>query len=83
MNLLEFMTKYEPIWLFLILAIETFVAYLSLVWLKKEYFYDETKDLEKKQRRTRTSKKTTTQPGGASIVEENTEIVEPTHEEKK
>lgn len=42
-----------------------------------EYRYDERKDLEKKQRKTRTTKKVTTQPGGASTTEETTEVSEP------
>lgn len=44
-------------------------------WAKREFEYDEQKDL-KKQKRTKTTKKTTTQPGGGSIIEEATEVVE-------
>ena len=81
--LLEWFAKYEPIWLFLVLTIETVVGCLTLYWVKREYDYDEQKDLSKKQRRVHTSKKTTTQPGGASVVEEQTDTVEPIKEETK
>lgn len=87
--MLDWLARYEPGWLFGVLYVEAAAALVglyiafcslkvareSLEWIKKEYFYDESKDLEKKQRRTRT-KKITTQPGGASVTEE-TETVEP------
>lgn len=81
--ILELMARYEPIWLFLILAIETYIGFLTLSWVKKEYKYDEQKDLEKRQRRTKTTKKTTTQPGGGLTTEETTEVSEPVKEEPK
>jgi hypothetical protein len=91
-----YLEHWEPTWLFWLIFGEFAVAIAGLVvaiaalrygrlsyeWIKKEYEYDEAKDLEKKQRRTRTSKKTTTQPGGISVVEESTETVEPTGEQK-
>lgn len=80
--LLEFMARWEPLWLFCVLLLETYFGYQTLVWVKKEYAYDEQKDVEKKQKRTRTTKKTTTQPSGASITEESSEVVEPTGEQK-
>lgn len=80
--LLDWMAKWEPIWLavaFIVsIAFEAYTAWM----MKKEYDYDEQKDIEKKQKRTRTTKKTTTQPSGASVVEESSEIVEPTGEPK-
>lgn len=79
---LEWMAKWEPVWLFSILAVETYVGYRTLVWVKKEFVYDEQKDLEKKQKRTKTTKKTTTQPSGMSTVEETSEVIEPTGEHK-
>lgn len=48
----------------------------------KEYEYDEQKDIEKKQRRTKTTKKTTTDKAGTITTEESTETVEPTGENK-
>jgi archaellum component FlaF (FlaF/FlaG flagellin family) len=72
----EWMTTYEPEWLFTILFIETLAGFCTLYILIKEYNYDANKDLEKKQKRTRTTKKTTTQPTGTT-VEETTEISEP------
>lgn len=81
--MLEFLSKWEPIWLFLILAVEMLVAFAQLYWIIKEYNYDENKDIEKKQKRTKTTKKTTTQPSGASVVEEQTETTEPVKEEIK
>lgn len=78
----EFMSKYEPIWLFLILLPDMIAGLYSAWILKREFDYDEQKDLEKKQRRTKTTKKTTTQPGGASVVEETSETVTPMEESK-
>jgi hypothetical protein len=77
MNILEWMGKYEPIWLFLILFPEMVAGIYSAWILKKEFEYDENKDLEKKQRKIRTTKKTTTNPGGTSTTEETTETTEP------
>lgn len=71
---------WEPVWLFLILATEMLVGFATLYILVIEYRYDERKDLEKKQRRTKTTKKVTTQPSGESVSEEVTEITEPTNE---
>lgn len=62
--------------------LETFFGVASFYILVKEYKYDEAKDIEKKQRRTRTTKKTTTQPSGVSTTEETIETVEPTGEQK-
>ncbi len=77
MLFLDFMTKWEPIWLALAFIVsigfEAFTAY----WIVKEYQYDEAKDLEKKQRKTRTTKKTTSKPGGETVVEESQEVTEP------
>jgi len=78
MTILEWMTKWEPVWLFLVLFPEAIAGFYAAFWIKREYDYDEQKDLAKKSRRTRTTKKTTTQPGGGSIIEESTETVEPT-----
>lgn len=92
MSFHQWLSSNEGIWLFYVLAISiTFevanfiVGLREIYWAKKEYEYDEAKDIEKKQRRTRTTKKTTTQPGGGSITEESTETVEPaeTQGEKK
>ena len=69
----EWLSRWEPIWLFLILAIEMVAGLYTAYMVKKEYDYDRDKDIAKR-KRTRT-KKTTTNPGGASIVEE-TEIIE-------
>ena len=82
MTILEFMTKWEPVWLFLVLFPELLAGLYSAWILKREYDYDEAKDIEKKQKRTRTTKKTTTQPGGASVTEETTETVSPIEETK-
>lgn len=78
--LLEWMTKYEPIWLALAFLVSILFEAFTAYWVLKEYQYDEKKDIEKKYRRTRTSKKTTTQPGGGSITEESTEITDPISE---
>lgn len=83
MDIRTWFEHWEPIWLFAILFIETAIGFLQLSWIKREYFYDEQKDIEKKQRRTKTTKKTTTQPGGASVVEESVETSEPIKEEPK
>lgn len=78
--MIEFNTwleHWEPLWLFLILFIETIVSSLILWWTVKEFKYDEKKDLDKKQKRIKTTKKTTTKPGGETITEESTETHEP------
>lgn len=76
MTLIEWMGKYEPIWLFLILFPEMVAGIYSAWILKREFDYDEQKDLEKKQKRTKTTKKTTTNPTG-TVVEESVETSEP------
>lgn len=83
MTILEFMAKYEPIWLFLVLFPELLAGLYSAWILKREFDYDEQKDIEKKQRRTKTTKKTTVQPGGGSVIEESTETSEPMKDESK
>jgi hypothetical protein len=82
-NFLEWMGKWEPLWLFLILFPEMVAGLYSAYILKREFDYDEQKDIEKKQRRTKTTKRTTTTPGGSSTVEETSEISEPVKEETK
>ena len=75
--LLDWLSKTEPLWLFLILMIEMVAGVYSAFILKREFDYDANKDLEKKQRKTKTTKKTTTQPSGLSTTEETTETSEP------
>lgn len=54
------------------------LAELYICWiLTKEYFYDFQKDVEKKQKRTRTTKKVTQTKDGATVTEEATEVSEP------
>jgi hypothetical protein len=77
MTVLEWFAKYEPVWLFLVLFPELLAALYSAWILKREFDYDANKDLEKKQKKTRTTKKTVTQPGGTSTTEETTETSEP------
>lgn len=76
----HFLNEWESFWLagaFLVsICFEAFTAYV--VWI--EFKYDERKDLEKKQRRTKTTRKTTTQPSGASVVEESVETTEPVNQ---
>jgi hypothetical protein len=79
MNFLDWMAKYEPYWLFAILFPEMIAGIYTAYMVKKEYQYDENKDLEKKQRRTKTTKKTTTNPTG-TVVEESVETSEPVPE---
>lgn len=69
---------WEPTWLILVLLFECVLSMVMIYWMVREFQYDESKDLAKKQRRTKTTKKVTTQPGGTSISEETTETVEPT-----
>lgn len=83
MSLLEWMTKWESLWLFTILFVETSVGIATLWILIKEYKYDENKDLEKKQRRTKTTKRVTSNPSGVTVTEESSEISEPVKEEGK
>jgi len=54
-----------------------FIAELGILYyVAREFYYDRDKDIEKKQRRTRTTKKTTNK-AGESIVEETTETTTP------
>ena len=76
MTFLDWMAKYEPIWLFAILFPEMVAGIYSAFILKREFDYDAQKDIEKKQRRTKTTKKTSTKDG-ATIIEESSEISEP------
>lgn len=66
-----------PLWWSIVFVIEMFVGIATLYILIKEYRYDEAKDLEKKQRKTRTTKKITEQKDGAKVTEETTEVSEP------
>lgn len=50
-----------------------------LYYVAREFYYDRDKDLEKKHKKTRTTKKTTNK-AGESIVEESTEVSEPMQE---
>jgi hypothetical protein len=77
MTILDFMTKYEPIWLFLVLFPELLAGLYSAWILKREFDYDANKDLAKAQKKTRTSKKTTQSKDGGTVVEESTEVTEP------
>jgi hypothetical protein len=76
-SILAWMTRYEPIWLFLVLFPELLASLYSAWMLKREFDYDADKDLEKKQRRTKTTKRTTSKPGGESTTEEISETTEP------
>ncbi len=77
----NFLGRWEPLWLFLVLVAETVVGAAVLWWTIAEFKYDEGKDLQKKQRRTKTTKKTTNK-AGESIVEETTETSEPIGESR-
>lgn len=79
----KFLGDWQYIWFFVILSLGLLVEIHSNYMLRKEYEYDENKDLEKKQRRTRTTKKTTTSKAGESIVEESTEVSEPIGEQNE
>ena len=78
----DFLLVWEPLWLLTVLLGEGLIGYITLTWVKREFFYDEGKDLARKQKKTKTIKKTTTQPGGASIVEEQTEVSENVPDQK-
>lgn len=78
----KFLGDWQYIWFFVILSLGLLVEIHSNYMLRKEYEYDENKDLEKKQRRTKTTKKTTNK-NGESIVEESTETSEPVQESTK
>jgi hypothetical protein len=77
----EFLTKWEGLWLFVVLISGLCVELHSNYVLRKEYEYDEAKDLAKK-KRTRTSKKTVTNKDGSTTVEESSEAIEPMTNEK-
>lgn len=80
---MSWIKTYESEWLLCILMAELIVSCITAYWVFKEYKYDENKDLEKKQKRTKTTRKTTKNIDG-SITEENTEeTIMPIEGEKK
>lgn len=72
-QVLEWMSKWEPIWLAAILLAEWMTG---LYQRNREFRYDEAKDIQKKQRKTKTTKKTTSNASG-TVVEESVETSEP------
>lgn len=70
---------YDNIIITLILFCSIYECYV----LKQEYNYDFQKDLEKKLKRTRTTKKVTQSKDGTHTTEESTEVVEPRGENEK
>ena len=68
---MSFFLEILPQWL-------NFLAEIAIIYiLVLEYKYDFNKDIEKKQKRTRTTKKTTTHKDGSNVQEESVETVEP------
>jgi hypothetical protein len=84
-NMLEiinaWLEHWYPLCWSIVFTIEMSVGIAILSMAIKEYRYDESKDLEKKQRKTRTTKKVTEQKDGAKVTEETTETSEPVKEE--
>lgn len=87
--MLEVLDKYESVWLPVLLLIEIGLTLIGLRfqkievdWARREFEYDEARDLEKKQRRTRTTKKTTTDKTGLTTTEEVNETFEPADEKR-
>lgn len=80
--MLNWIHTYESYWLFLFLFIGLLIELHSNYVLRMEYKYDEQKDLEKKQKKTRTTKKTTQTKDGGTTTEESTEVTEPMQENK-
>jgi hypothetical protein len=70
------MINYDSIIVTLILGCSIYECYI----LRKEYEYDENKDLEKKLKRTKTTKKVTQSKDGTHTTEETSEITEPKEE---
>lgn len=68
----DFFTKWEGLWLFIVLVAGLAIEFHSNYMLRKEYEYDEQKDILRKQKRVRITKKITTAKDG-STIEENTE----------
>jgi hypothetical protein len=71
-HLNEVLTKWEGLWLFVVLIAGLCIEFHSNYMLRKEYEYDEQKDILRKQKRVRVTKKVTKNKDG-STVEENTE----------
>ena len=78
----EWMGKWEPIWLFIVLVVGVMYERYTAKMAKLEYDYDKEKDDAKKQRKTRTTKKTSESKDGTKTVEETTEVTEPSQENK-
>jgi hypothetical protein len=70
-----FLSKWEPIWLFVVLVCGLYYERETRNWTIKEYFYD--KDKDDKKRKTKISKKITQNKDGGLITEETTETSEP------
>ena len=73
----KFLGDWQYLWFFAILFVELLVSTCTLVVVWMEYKYDANKDLEKKQRRTKTTKRTTKGKDGGEVTEETTEVSEP------
>lgn len=71
-SLNEILTKWEGLWLFIVLVAGLAVEFHSNYMLRKEYEYDEQKDILRKQKRVRVTRKLTKAKDG-STVEEHTE----------
>lgn len=79
----EWMGKWEPIWLFIVLVVGLMYERYTAKMAKLEYDYDAAKDEAKRQRKTRTTKKTSESKDGTKTVEETTETSEPVREAKE
>lgn len=74
--ILEWMAKWEPVWLAAILLAEWITG---MYQRNREYRYDEAKDNKKKEKRTKTTKRTSTKDG-TTVIEESSEVSEPVPE---
>lgn len=81
-NINNWLEHWYPLCWTVVFLIEMNVGIAILTMAIKEYKYDESKDLEKKQRKTRTTKKVTESKDGGKVVEETTEVSEPMKEEQ-
>lgn len=68
-HLNEFLNKWEGLWLFIVLIAGLMIEFHSNYMLRKEYEYDEQKDILRKQKRVRVTKKLTTAKDGSTIQE--------------
>lgn len=74
--MIDWINNHEPLWLFVILAMETVLSSVMLLYIIKEYYYDYNKDRRRPTRRTRKHKVVVTVEDGQATITEQPKDVE-------